>query len=107
VPDKLILITRKDLSPAQQAVQSAHALREWVDEHPKQDEDWHRISNTIALLAVEDEPRLQRLWEMAVDAGVKASGFLEPDLGGALTALALEPGPGSRRLTRGLPLALR
>jgi peptidyl-tRNA hydrolase len=107
VPDKLILVTRKDLSPAQQAVQSAHALRQWVEEHPDADARWFRESNYLALLSVQDEPRLRRLWEMAEDSGVKASGFLEPDLGGALTAVALEPGPGSRRLTRSLPLALQ
>lgn len=107
MPDKLILVTREDLSPAQQAVQSAHALRQFVSDHPDLDARWFRESNYLALLSVQDEPRLQRLWEMAVDSGVKVSGFLEPDLGGALTALALEPGPGSRSLTRGLPLALQ
>jgi len=104
--DKLILVTRSDLQPAQQAVQAAHALRAFVEEHPYEDEKWFKQSNTLALLAVEDEPRLHQLWCEAVDSGVRVSGFLEPDLGGAITALALEPGSGSRRLTRGLPLAL-
>ena len=104
--DKLILVTRSDLSPAQQAVQTAHALRAFVEEHPAEDERWFTQSNTLALLSVEDEHALHQLWCHALDEGVKASGFMEPDLDGAITALALEPGSGSRRLTRGLPLAL-
>jgi len=31
---KLYLVTRADLSPGQQAVQAAHALREWVEGFP-------------------------------------------------------------------------
>lgn len=104
--EKLILVTRKDLTPAQQAVQAAHALRAFVEEHPAEDARWFKQSNTLALLAVEDEPMLHQLWCEAVDSGVRVSGFMEPDLDGAITALALEPGAGARRLTRGLPLAL-
>lgn len=104
--DKLYLVTRSDLRPGQQAVQAAHALRAFAAEHPELDELWYRESNYLGLLAVEDEPALRRLLDRAQDLGVRVSAFEEPDLGGAVTAVALEPGPGSRRLTRGLPLAL-
>jgi hypothetical protein len=52
---KLHLVTRRDLSPGQQAVQAAHALREFIQHHPEVDRDWYERSNTLALLAVEDE----------------------------------------------------
>lgn len=106
MPDKLILVTREDLSPAQQAVQSAHALRQFVEDHPNEDKVWFHASNHLALLSVRNEPGLRRLQDMAEDRGIKVSAFLEPDLGGSLTALAVEPGLESRRLTRSLPLAL-
>lgn len=105
MPDKLILVVREDLSPAQQAVQAAHALRQFVEEHPDEDQKWFKQSNTLALLSVKDEPELIELWFRAKDEGVKASGFQEPDLDDAITAVALEPGAMSRRLTRSLPLA--
>lgn len=104
--DKLILITRKDLTPAQQAVQAAHALRAFIAEHSEEDARWFKESNTLALLSVQNEAELIELWFRANDEGVKVAGFQEPDLNDEYTSLALEPGPGSRRLTRGLPLAL-
>ena len=105
--EKLILVTRADLSPAQQAVQSAHALRQFAQEHPTEDKDWFEQSNHLALLSVQDEPELHRLQERAWDLDVPCSAFYEPDLGGAITALAFAPGAGSRRLVRALPLALQ
>ena len=107
MPDKLILVTRADLSPAQQAVQSAHALRQFTAEHPIEDKAWFEESNYLALLSVQDELGLRRLQERAWDLDVPCSAFYEPDLGGALTALALAPGAGSRRLARSLPLAFQ
>ncbi len=47
-----------DLPPGQQAVQVAHAMREFVREHPHEDRIWYEKSNTIAFLAVQDEKEL-------------------------------------------------
>jgi hypothetical protein len=99
-------VVRGDLSPGQQAVQACHALRQFVEEHPEIDREWHRESNTLALLAVPDERALTCLWERARHGGVRHAVFREPDIGDALTAIALEPGAGTRRLCRGLRLAL-
>jgi len=107
MPDKLILITRADLPPAQQAVQAAHALRQFTEEHPIEDRAWFEESNHLALLSVQDEPGLLLLQDRAWELGVPCAAFHEPDLGGALTALALAPGAGSRRLARSLPMALQ
>lgn len=106
MPDKLILVTRADLSPAQQAVQAAHALRQFTAEHPVEDKAWFEESNHLALLSVQDESGLLLLQDRAWDLGVPCAAFHEPDLGGAMTALALASGCGSRRLTRDLPMAL-
>jgi hypothetical protein len=56
------------------------------------------------LLAAPDELALSWLYADAVTSGLRAVPFHEPDLGGALTAVALDPA--ARRLVAHLPLAL-
>jgi hypothetical protein len=103
---RLYLVTRRDLSPGAQAVQSCHVLRLFVEEHTRLERGWFRDSNRLVLLSVADELALQRLLDEASRRALPASGFREPDLGHALTAVALAPGLGSHRLCRDLPLAL-
>jgi hypothetical protein len=59
----------------------------------------------LVLLAVPDELALSRLYADATGRGLLAVRFHEPDLDGALTAVALEPA--ARRLVAHLPLSLR
>lgn len=101
---KLFLVTRRDLSEAQQAVQAAHALRQFGHEHPDVDRDWFETSNTLAFLCVADEQALGVLHERAVDRDVPVAAFREPDRANELTAIAI--GPAGKNLTKGLPLAL-
>lgn len=56
------------------------------------------------LLAARDELALTWLADDAAAAGHAYTTFHEPDLGGAFTALAIEPA--GHRLVRKLPLAL-
>jgi hypothetical protein len=65
---------------------------------------WHSASNTLVLLVAPDELALSWLYADAVTSALRAVAFHEPDLGGALTAVALEPA--ARRLVAHLPLAL-
>ena len=102
--DKLYLVTRADLPAGQQAVQACHAMRRFAEEHPTVERAWFSGSETLALLAVKDEAGLVRVVERAQDRGLRVASFREPDRGGELTAIALEPG--ARRLVRSLPLAL-
>lgn len=92
---KLYLVTRGDLAHGQQAVQAAHALREFTA---------YTKSNTLALLSIEDECSLQGLLERARRRGVHVAPFHEPDRNNELTALAI--GPTGKSLCRRLPLAL-
>ncbi|MFI5296540.1 MAG: peptidyl-tRNA hydrolase [Polyangiales bacterium] len=103
--DKLFLITRRDLKPGQQAVQAAHALTEFLMEHPELGRCWRDASNYLALLVVDDESSLHGLARRAVERGVRVAAFHEPDLGDALTAIAIEPA--GKRVVAGLPLALQ
>lgn len=103
--DKLYLVTREDLPPGQQAVQAAHALRQFVSDHPETDQAWFQESNTLAILTVRDQQTLGKLLKKALDRSIPVARFLEPDRGSELTAIAL--GPQGKKLTRGLPLALQ
>lgn len=102
---KLFLITRRDLPPAQQAVQAQHAARLFQAEHPDIERAWYETSNTLAFLDVEDEPALERLLERARWRGFAASCFREPDRQNELTAIAIEPK--GKGLCRRLELALQ
>jgi hypothetical protein len=101
---KLYLITRRDLPPGARASQLCHAQRAFQASHEAVERAWFETSNTLALLEVKNEEALMRLaWE-ATMAGVPWSYFREPDLGHAVTAIAL--GPAGAQLVRRLPLAL-
>jgi len=105
--DKLFLVTRRDISGGYQAVQSCHALRQFGAEHPDVDAEWYTVSNYLALLSVENEVELMKLITRASDLKLKWSAFREPDVGGMITAIAIEPGPKSQALCKSLPLALK
>jgi peptidyl-tRNA hydrolase len=101
---KLFLVTRADLSAGQQAVQAAHAMREFAEQHPEADGAWYRESNTLALLVVSDEAALRVLLEKARRRDILTSAFREPDHNNEMTAIALDHG--ARGLVSKLPLAL-
>lgn len=102
---RLYLVTRQDLPPGPQAVQAAHAMREFAAHPPYLDRSWYKESNTLAFLAVADEAALGVLLAQAQTKGIASSPFREPDRGNELTALCL--GPAARKLCSRLPLALR
>lgn len=104
--DKLYLVTRRDLSPGYQAVQSCHVMRQFTADHPNIDSEWFTKSNYIALLSVRDEVELMRLLVAATDQGLMWSAFREPDTGGTITAIAIEPHAKTSELCKSLPLAL-
>ena len=95
-------MTRADLPPGAQACQAAHAALDFAFAHPGPAAGWHASSNTLVLLAARDELALRWLCDDAAEAGHRLVRVHEPDLGGALTAAALEPA--AHRLVRRLPL---
>ena len=106
MPDKLYLVTRKNLPPGPQAVQICHVARIFQNEHPEVERKWFVESNYLAVLSTEDEESLVRLIKKADKGGVLYSVFREPDLGNHVTAVAFEPGVKGRRICSGLGLAL-
>ena len=56
--DKLYIITRQDMSPGYQGVQSIHAAFQFAAEHPEKWKSWFEKSNYLAFLAAKDEGHL-------------------------------------------------
>jgi len=84
-----------------------HALRQFTAEHPEVDREWFESSNYLGLLSVENEAELAQLIDQAQNLGIKFSIFREPDIGDQITAIAIGPGPKSKKLCSRLPLALK
>ena len=103
---KLTIVTRKDITPGYQLVQSTHSIIQFAFEQPKIAKEWYK-DPYLAVLSTQDENSLKQLISKAKEKGIKVSIFREPDIGNAITAIALEPSDATRRLTSSLPLALK
>lgn len=106
-PERLYVITRRDLSPGYQATQATHAALTFAIEHPALTRRWHDDSNYLVVLAAADESELITYLDRAASRGLKTTVFREPDLNDEVTAIVIEPGEEARRLCANLPLALR
>lgn len=107
VHDKLIVITRRDLTPGYQAVQAAHAAIEFQHEHPEIAKNWNTHSKYLVFLTVENEEALKFYLEKIKYKDLKHTIFREPDIDDQITAVAIEPGVMTQKLTSNLPLALK
>lgn len=101
------MITRQDLDPGYQAVQSIHAAIQFKFEHPEISQHWFEKSNYLGLLSVANEAELIQLLERAAQNGIQFSVFREPDINDQITAIAIEPGSKSKKLCSHLKLALK
>lgn len=104
---KLYIVVRADLSAGAQAVQAAHAMREFAAEHPEIEKEWHEKSNTVVMLSVQYESWLKNLLHTVKYHGVAVTGFREPDLSNTLTAICVGPDGYRIQELRTLPLALK
>jgi len=104
--DKLVIVVRSDLRPGQQASQIAHTMTEFMIQHPKMAHQWYAQSNTLVLLAAENEHELQCILDRAFDLGVCTAMFREPDFGNSITGIALQPNSKNHRICKGLSMAL-
>ena len=107
VHPKLIVITRRDLSPGYQAVQAAHAAIEFQHEHPNIAKEWNTYSKYLVFLTVENEEALNHYLEKIKFYDLKHTIFTEPDIDNQLTAIAIEPSERTQKLVSRLPLALK
>lgn len=82
-------------------------MGEFTQQYPEITYEWHSKSNYLGLLSAKDEYQLQELIAKANSIGIRYSVFREPDIGNQITAIALAPGPKTKRLCSKLPLALK
>jgi hypothetical protein len=73
-------------------------------DHPDQAKEWN--NNYIVCLSASDENQLGNLLDKLGMHDIRASSFLEPDIGYELTAIAFQGTDKASKLTSHLPLAL-
>ena len=103
--NKLIVVTRKDLTPGYQIAQAGHALAQFMLDYPDQANQWN--NNYLICLSVENENQLKTLLEKMRMHDIPVSYFLEPDLGNEMTAIAFQGSDKASKLTSSIPLALK
>jgi hypothetical protein len=81
---KLYVLVRKDLSKSQQAVQSGHAVAEWLLREPSP--QWG--NGTLVYLGVKNERDLHKWMYKLEKKGKSFTKFVEPDIGDQVTAIA-------------------
>ena len=104
---KLIVVTRKDLSPGAQACQATHVSIKFVIEHPEIAHEWYNISQYLVELSINNEADLLELSEKLRWKGILFSEFREPDFGNELTSIAIEPSEKARKVVSSMPLMLK
>ncbi len=102
---KLVVITRSDISPGYQAVQSTHSIADFAFEFPEVFSKWKSESNSIICLSVKSEFELERIYEKFKDLTPTVI-FYEPDVD-ERTSLCLYGTPEIRKKLRSLPLLLK
>ena len=85
--ERIYTITRKDISQAQKAVQSAHAATQYLIDHsPHTEGKWN--NGSIICLELGSEKSLKKWMRKLEDRGIKFSYFREPDMNHEITAIA-------------------
>ena len=86
---KMVIVTRADMSPGYQLVQSVHGLADFAAEFPDAFRDWQKGTNTLVCIAVSDEPALEKLFTKLQVYGVPITPFREPDVNNQLTSFCV------------------
>ena len=102
IETKLIVITRSDISPGYQAVQSTHSIADFAFEYPETFAKWKLESNSIVCLSVKDELELKKLHDKFKEL-TQSVIFYEPDVD-EMTSLCLYGTPEVRKKLRRLLL---
>lgn len=87
-------------------MQGSHAAIQFQHEHPEIAKDWYENSNYLVFLVVKNEMELDKITYKFKQRNLIVSEFREPDIDNQLTAIAVEPGELTRKLTSKLKLML-
>ena len=107
VQEKLVTVTRKDLHPGYQLVQTGHAIADFAHNLPQFFNSWKENSNYLISLATQDENSLDIIYKKLRERGAPVVAFYEPDYYDQLTAICFYGLPHYRKLVSNLPLALK
>ena len=105
VEPKLIVITRQDIDPGYQVVQSTHSIADFAHTHPEVFVKWKQESNSIICLSAKSQEHLLNLHQK-YSQRTESSIFFEPDVD-EFTSLCLYGTPEVRRSLSHLPLTLK
>jgi peptidyl-tRNA hydrolase len=102
-PDRLYIVTRADLPIGLACAQVTHAAFQFARDRWELTAPWMRDSQYVVLVTVPDESALEDLCFRASYQHLAHERWHEPDLNGQLTAVALAPSAGARKLCANLP----
>lgn len=102
---KLVVITRSDITPGYQAVQSTHSVADFAAEYPENFKKWKSETNSIICLGVLNETELLKLYNKFKDK-TQSVIFFEPDVN-EYTSLCIYGTPEIRKKLNNLPLLLK
>lgn len=102
---KLVVITREDISPGYQVVQSCHIVADFAAEFPNDFKNWKLESNSIICLSVKNEDELLKLYNKFREK-TSAVKFFEPDVD-EYTSICLYGTQKVRRSLSHLPLIMK
>lgn len=88
-PPKMVIVTRDDMSPGYQLVQTAHGIANFAAEHPEAFLAWQRGTNTLVCVSTADEDSLEKLYEKLQKYGVPMTAFREPDVNNQMTSFCI------------------
>jgi len=86
---KMVIVTREDISPGYQLVQTAHGIANFAAEHPEAFLEWQRGTNTLVCVSTPDEASLEKLFNKLQPYGVPMTAFREPDIDNQMTSFCI------------------
>lgn len=104
---KLVTVTRRDLKPSYQLVQTLHAGLQYSIDNIRTMFEWDDDSKSVVSLSVNNEQELVDLAQYIGDNFTYVSVFKEPDLKNQVTAIAFYAKEECRQALQHLPLALK
>lgn len=101
---RLIIITRSDLSPGLQISQSGHSIAQFHLDHPDLASKWN--NNYLISLSVNSEKKLESVLNKLLGMGIPISYFCEPDINDELTSICFLESDKTNKVTNKLRLSL-
>mgnify|MGYP006271739171 CR=1 FL=1 len=100
-----MVITRQDINPGYQLVQSTHSVADFADQFPDTFSQWKSESNSIICLSAQSQDHLLKLLDKYSKLTPTVM-FFEPDID-EFTSICLYGTPKIRRSLSHLPLSLK